>query len=81
MMLARLSVSQHVLYSYANPDFTKLETKPELLFQHPNGISTIDGDITKVGDKFHLFYAVNHGIKAGPSPPPSTTKPQLTCLL
>jgi hypothetical protein len=46
-------------YSYANKEFTKLETKPEPLFDHPGAI---DGDITKVGDKYHLFYAF-HGIK------------------
>ena len=40
-------------YSYANPEFTKLETKPEPLFPHPGAI---DGDITKVGDTYHLFY-------------------------
>jgi len=39
-------------YSYANNDFTKLETKPESI----TGIGGIDGDITKVGDKYQLFY-------------------------
>ncbi|MBN2591747.1 MAG: glycoside hydrolase family 43 protein [Sedimentisphaerales bacterium] len=38
--------------SYANDEFTKLETKPEMI---PN-IGGIDGDITKVGDKYHLYY-------------------------
>jgi hypothetical protein len=46
-------------YSYANAEFTKLETKPEPLFLRAG---CIDGDITKVGDKYHLFY-VDHGIR------------------
>lgn len=54
-------------YSYMNPEFTKMETKPELLFERPKGISYNDGDITRVGDKFYLLYAVyedgKHGIK------------------
>jgi hypothetical protein len=42
----------HLYYSYANDDFTKLETKPERITE----IGGLDGDITKVGDKFQLFY-------------------------
>jgi hypothetical protein len=41
--------------SYANDDFTRLETKPEMI----PGIGGIDGDITKVGNKFHLYYVSN----------------------
>jgi hypothetical protein len=41
--------------SYANDDFTRLETKPEMI----PSIGGIDGDITKVGDKFHLYYVSN----------------------
>jgi endo-1,4-beta-xylanase len=52
----------NLYYSYANSDFTKLETKPELLAS----INGADGDITKVGDKYQLFYVsgaqVKHGI-------------------
>jgi hypothetical protein len=61
-----LNGKNRLYYSYANNEFTKLETKPELLFQYPRDISYIDGDITKVGDKFHLFYVAhepNGGIK------------------
>lgn len=46
-------------YAYMNDDFTGLETQPELLFEYPNDASYIDGDITKVGDKYHLYY-VSH---------------------
>ena len=42
-------------YSYANDDFTKLETVPKRITE----IGGIDGDITKVGDKYQLFYVGN----------------------
>ena len=42
-------------YSYANDEFTKLDTEPEMLFEYPRDIADIDGDIAQVGDKFHLF--------------------------
>jgi hypothetical protein len=42
----------HLYYSYTDPDFTKLETKPERITE----IGGIDGDITQVGDKYQLFY-------------------------
>lgn len=42
----------HLYYSYADDDFTKLVTKPERITE----IGGLDGDITKVGDKYQLFY-------------------------
>ncbi|MBN1398147.1 MAG: hypothetical protein JXA06_08980 [Bacteroidetes bacterium] len=42
----------NIYYSYANEAFTKLETTPKMI---PD-IGGIDGDITKVGEKFHLYY-------------------------
>jgi len=63
----------HMYYSYPNEDFTKLETKPERITE----ISGIDGDLTKVGDKYHLHYVsdakilnsvsgdINKGFKTG----------------
>lgn len=42
----------HIYYSYTNDDFTKLETKPERI----TAIGGIDADITKVGDKYQMFY-------------------------
>jgi hypothetical protein len=42
----------HMYYSYPNDDFTKLDTKPERITE----IGGIDGDLTKVGDNYHLFY-------------------------
>ena len=54
-----------IYYAYMNDDFTAMETKPELLFQYPDTTkSYIDGDITRVGDKYHLFY-VSHDGTAG----------------
>lgn len=49
-------------YSYVNDDFNKLETKPELIFEYPKKVSYIDADITKVGDKYHMFYTPHDGI-------------------
>jgi hypothetical protein len=51
-----LNGQNQLYYSYTDNDFTKLETLPQLLFEHPRNLSCIDGDITKVGDKYHLFY-------------------------
>ena len=51
-------------YTYMNDAFTKMETAPKLLFEYPKDLSYIDGDITKVGKKYHLFY-VAHDSGAG----------------
>jgi hypothetical protein len=42
----------HLYYSYTNDEFTKLETKPELI----TGIDGLDGDITKVGDQYQMYF-------------------------
>jgi hypothetical protein len=61
----------YIAWAYADDAFTKMETKPEILFRFPapdvpeasltddqrNRLHVIDSDITKVGDKFHLFYS------------------------
>jgi len=49
----------HMYYSYTDEAFTRLETKPELI----RDIGGIDGDITRVGDKFHLFYVADAKIR------------------
>ena len=50
----------YMVYAYADDAFTTLETTPKRLFTYPNkDKSTIDGDITKVGDKYHLFYVAH----------------------
>lgn len=42
----------NIYYSYTNDDFNRLETKPERI----TAIGGIDADITKVGDKYQMFY-------------------------
>lgn len=44
-----------IYYSYANADFTALETEPKQLFFSPTKGSCIDADIIEKGGKFHLF--------------------------
>jgi hypothetical protein len=44
--------SANIYYSYANDDFTKLETVPKVI----SGIGGIDADITKVGNTYQMFY-------------------------
>ncbi len=52
-------------YVYVNEDYNKLESTPQLLFEYPDKtVTAIDGDLTKVGDKYHLFY-VSHDGQAG----------------
>jgi hypothetical protein len=48
-------------YSYVNADFDRLETVPKLLFEYPEDVSYIDADISKVGDKYHMFYVPHDG--------------------
>lgn len=50
-----------MVYTYMNEDFTKMETYPQLLFLYPRDANAIDADITRVGDKFHLFYTPHDG--------------------
>ncbi|PTQ93652.1 beta-xylosidase [Mucilaginibacter yixingensis] len=50
-------------YVYVNDDYNRLESVPQLLFQYPDEkITAIDGDLTKVGDKYHLFYVAHDGM-------------------
>ena len=45
-----------------NDDFDRIETLPQILFEYPNEkISAIDGDITKVGDRYRMFYVSHDG--------------------
>lgn len=51
---------EHMVYSYADDAFTTLTQAPRPLFTYPKTtIGTIDGDITRVGSKFHLFYVAH----------------------
>jgi len=49
----------HLYYSYADAAFTRLETSPVRI----SGIGGIDGDITRVGDTFHLYYVSDAKIR------------------
>ncbi len=54
--------SDIIYYSYANKDFTALETTPKQLFYHPEGKSCIDGDIIFYEGKYNLFFKTEgHG--------------------
>lgn len=48
-------------YSYTDDDFTRMVTTPQPLFEYPTEHNTIDADITKVGDKYHMFYVAHDG--------------------
>lgn len=49
-------------YVYVNDDFDRIETLPQILFEYPDEkISAIDGDITKVGDRYRMFYVSHDG--------------------
>lgn len=50
-----------VYYTHMNKDFTQIEKMPEPIFEYPEGKTYIDADITKVGDKYHMFYVAHDG--------------------
>ncbi len=52
-----------IYYSYANANFSSLETTPKQLFYHPDGIASIDGDIVYKDGKYHLFFKTEGGGK------------------
>jgi len=70
----------HMVYSYTDDDFTRLETMPKPI----ENLEGIDGDITKVGDKFHMYYvsqakilhAVSDRINTGYKPGPKRIDPE-----
>lgn len=49
----------HIYYSYANKDFTKLKTTPTKI----TDVGGIDADITKVGNRFEMFYVADAKIR------------------
>ena len=55
-----------IYYSYANKDFTGLETEPKQLFYNPHGTACIDGDIVLKEGRYYLFFKTEgsgNGIK------------------
>ena len=59
----RFGLGQGKMYQTTmNSDFTAFDGEPRLLFEYPtDNITAIDGDITKVGDQYHLFYVAHDG--------------------
>ncbi len=52
--------TEHMVYSYADDAFTTLTQSPRPLFTYPKpNVGSIDGDITRIGSKFHLFYVAH----------------------
>lgn len=50
----------HMVYAYADDAFTTLRTTPKQLFAYPDASkNTIDGDISRIGNKYHLFYVAH----------------------
>ena len=70
----------HMYYSFTDDDFTRIETTPKPI----ENLEGIDGDITKVGDKFHMYYvsqakilhAVSDRINTGYKPGPNRIDPE-----
>ena len=54
----------NIYYAYSNDAFTKLETTPKMIA----GIGGIDGDLTRVGDQWHMFYVGGAKIQHAVSP-------------
>lgn len=52
---------EKVYYTYMNDDFTRMETLPKVLFEYPKDVPYIDADITRVGNRYHMFYASHDG--------------------
>lgn len=49
-------------YVYVNDDFDQLESVPQVLFEYPDkNITALDADITKIGDKYRMFYVAHDG--------------------
>ena len=53
----------HLYYSYTDDAFTRLETMPERI----SDVGGLDGDITRVGDRFQLFFVADAKIRHGVS--------------
>jgi len=50
----------YLVYSYADQDFSTLTEEPKKLFDYPDPkVNVIDADITRVGDKYHMFYVAH----------------------
>lgn len=52
---------EKVYYAYMSENFDKMLTAPKPIFEYPKPFAYIDADITKVGNKYHMFYASHDG--------------------
>lgn len=50
-----------VVYTHMNKEFTAMESLPKPIFKYPKDVNYIDADITKVGNKYHMFYVPHDG--------------------
>lgn len=49
-------------YVYLNEEYDRLESVPKILFEYPNEkVTALDADITKIGDKYHMFMYLTMG--------------------
>ena len=51
--------TNNIYAAYVNPDYDRLLTFPQPLIHHPQGRPCIDSDITRVGNKYHLYYVAH----------------------
>ncbi|KLE35937.1 glycoside hydrolase family 43 protein [Aurantiacibacter luteus] len=50
----------YMVSSYANEAFDTLATEPQQILNYPDpSVNTIDADITRVGDTWHMFYVAH----------------------
>lgn len=54
--------TNNLYYSYVNNDYDTLLTRPQQLFEYPGNKSCIDSDITRIGNKYHLYYVSHDGV-------------------
>lgn len=53
-------------YMYVNDEFNQIESFPQILFEYPDEkIAVLDGNITKNGNQYYMFYAMYEGNKEG----------------
>lgn len=49
-----------MVQALADPGFTTLTTEPKPILKYPRpAVNTIDADITKIGDRYHMFYVAH----------------------
>lgn len=54
--------TNNLYYSYVSNDYDTLLTRPQQLFEYPGNKSCIDSDITRIGNKYHLYYVSHDGV-------------------